>query len=123
MQNNSAKKIYQYDNNYNLLKEWSSMNDILAANKIYKKRNITDNIYRVNKSAYGYIWTYANNLAETATKNTCIIDKSYFIEKNVFIYPDEKEYWKNIINYETQYKISNYGRVYNKQSNIIMKNH
>ncbi len=123
MRNNSAKKIYQYDNNYTLIKEWSSMNDIIVANKMYKKRNISDNIRQINKSAYSFIWSYNNNLAETATKITCVIDKSYFIEKDIFTYQTDKEYWKDITNYETRYKISNYGKIYNKQLNIIMKNH
>lgn len=122
MQAKELKKIYQYTAGYNFIKEWNSINDILIENKVYKRNTIYNNVRLINKTAYGYIWSYNNNLHGKVTKDTCAIDEKCFIENNIFAYPDDKEYWKDVINYETQYKISNHGRVYSKQSNIIMKN-
>ena len=49
------KKIYQYDLNKNLLKEWNSVKEICEKTN-YNKVVIYKCIKRVQKTAYGYIW-------------------------------------------------------------------
>ena len=78
------------------------------------------NLYSIGKSAYKYIWSYIENLKKPVVEVSLVIDKKYFIEQDVFDYPDDKEYWKDIKGYEGRYKISNHGNVYTCQLNKIM---
>lgn len=55
---NKSKPIIQYDNNYNIVKEWSSASRIEAETD-YCKSTITRAI-KGNRVAYGYYWRYKN---------------------------------------------------------------
>lgn len=115
-----SKHVFQYDLEYNFIKEWNSIDTILNNNKDYKQSAIRNNVCNISKSAYGSIWSYDNELKKPENKIISIIDEKYFIDQNIYEYPDDKEYWKDIIGYETRYKISNYGKVYSKQLNILL---
>ncbi len=62
-QNENRKKIerksnpiIQYDQKRNIVRKWDSMQQILAANPLYKSGTIRASIDRKKKSAYTYIW-------------------------------------------------------------------
>lgn len=55
-----AGHILQYDLNYNLIKEWECLYDILKENPTYKKASICKNLYGKCNSKYGYIWVKKN---------------------------------------------------------------
>jgi len=117
---NISKKIYQFDLDYNFIKEWKSMKEILDNNKEYKIGAISNNLNYISKSGYSHIWSYDENLTKPIINVTLTIDKKYFLDKDTYDYPDEKEYWKDIIGYETRYKISNHGNVFTYQLNRLM---
>lgn len=51
------KKIYQYDKNGNLIKEWKS-GSIAAKKNGYQHSRISEVLNGNRKTAYGFIWTY-----------------------------------------------------------------
>src|SRR5438445_435157 len=97
-ENNNNKYIYQFDSDYKLITKWISLNEILLKNPSYKQSAIRNNLCKISKSAYNFIWSYVENLQKPEIKINMIIDKNYFLDKDVFEYPQEdKEYWKDII--------------------------
>ena len=117
---NKSKKVYQYDLDYNFIKEWNSLSEIIDNSNEYKQSAIANNLYGISKSAYKYIWSHSKTLTKPIIDITLVIDKKYFLDKDVYDYPTDKEYWKDIIGYETKYKISNHGNVFTCQLNKIM---
>ena len=47
---------FQYDKNMNLIREWSTVRDILKENPNYKRHNIYAVASGEKTSIYGYIW-------------------------------------------------------------------
>lgn len=116
----ASKHIFQYDKDYNLIKEWISMESILNHNPTFKLSAIGNNLCKISHSAFGFVWSYDNNLKKPEKKIISIIDEKYFLTLDIYEYPDDKEYWKDIIGYETRYKISNFSNIYSKQLNILL---
>lgn len=114
-----TKQIFQYDLEYIFIKKWNSLEEILKENQNFKMAAVANNICNISKSAYKYIWSYDENLTKPNITEEIIINTNYFIENNVYEYPEDKEYWKDIIGYESRYKISNYGNIYSKQLNKL----
>ena len=54
---NSLKPILQFDKNHNFIKEWDSIKEASLALNM-NRRNITNNLTNVSKSAFGFIWEY-----------------------------------------------------------------
>lgn len=114
------RSIFQYDLDYKFMRRWNSIVEICNANPGYKKNNIKGNVSGCNKSSHGYIWSFSRALKKEVKEVISIIDEKYFLEQDNYIIPDDgKEYWKDIINYET-YKISTRGNIYSKKINIII---
>ena len=97
------KKIYQYDLNDNLIKEWNNLREILDANKEYK----TDSFYHVLSGdldkLYDYKWKY---------------------EAKEEIKLKTDEIFKKIGAYENcdygNYELSNYGNIRNISRNNLL---
>lgn len=117
---NRMKFVYQYDLEYKLIKKWKSIDEILKQNKDYKRSAIANNLCHISHSAYNYRWSYDKNLSKPA-KPKCILDESKFIDKDVYDYDEGMEYWKDIIGYESRYKISTNGNVYSVAHNELFK--
>lgn len=115
------KHIYQYDLDYNFIKEWISIYEILTGNKNYKSEDINNNLHKTSNSSYGFIWSYDNCLKNPENNMQNVVDYKYFLDNDMFNYPEkDKEYWKDIIGFK-KYKISNFGNIYNKFTNKILE--
>lgn len=60
---NATRKIYQYDLNNNFIKEWSSIKEASLCFKDisnHPKCNISGVLRGLRKTAFGYIWKYAD---------------------------------------------------------------
>ena len=110
------KLIFQFDLEYNFIRKWNSTTEINKSNPIHRIDNIWANLAGRNQSSYEFIWSYSR----MEEKNKKIIDENYFLQKDNFIILDDKEYWKDIVGYESGYKISNYGNVYSKKFNKLI---
>lgn len=98
-----GKKIYQYDFDNNLVKEWNDIREILAANPEYKR----DSLYHVLNGdipkMYGFMWKY-----DTKEKIKLANDEVF---KNIGMF--EKCDYNN-------FEVSNYGNVKNiSRDNIL----
>lgn len=113
--------IFQFDLLGNFIKKWNSIDEIIKMHPEYKHRTIKANLYKESESSCGFIWSYSRKLKDIELKDIKILENKYFLEKDNHNYPDDKEYWKDIIGYETRYKISNHGNVYSKQLQILFK--
>lgn len=60
-QNPLAKKINQYDLDGNLIKKWDCINDVVRCFDLKTGANICECCKGNLKTAYGYIWKYAEN--------------------------------------------------------------
>ena len=101
----NSNPILQYDINYNLIKEWKSVREIIEQTK-YVGPHIYDSITK-NKNAYGFIWKYKNEqfkhvveLAFDEIFKNCGIIEGYDLSK---------------------YEVSNYGNIKSLFTNEIMK--
>lgn len=57
----NIRKVNQYDKNGNFIKQWNCITDFFRKNNInLKSSNITNCCKGRRKTAYGYIWKYAN---------------------------------------------------------------
>jgi hypothetical protein len=101
-----GKKIYQYDLNDVLIKEWNNLREIVEANPQYKQDSLMHALAgkksKMNK-LYGYKWKY-NDVAKIQIK-----DDEVF--KNVGIFKG--------VDY-SNFEISNYGNVRNIDRNNIL---
>ena len=52
--------ILQYDLNNKLVKEWTSINEILETHKKYTKQSIMSCLNKSCEKRYNYIWKYKN---------------------------------------------------------------
>ena len=118
----ASKHIFQYDKDYNFLKKWISMESILNQNPTYKQSAIRNNLCNVSHSAFRFVWSYDENKKKPEKNIISILNEKYFLADDVYEYPDNKEYWKDIRGYETRYKISNFGNTYSKQLNTLFNN-
>lgn len=99
------KPILQYDMNMKLIREWSSIKELIDSTNYY-----TGHIYKclngINTKAYEYIWKY-----------------KYFNRKEIVM--SEDEVYKNIGIFEgidfSNYKMSNYGKVKNINRTNLLK--
>lgn len=89
-----VKKVCQYDNKNNLIKEWESIDEIIKSDISYN-RNTIINACSKNIKCYGYIWKYSEN-----KKKIEIEDDEIFKEIGMY-----KGY--DFSNYE----VSNYGNI------------
>ena len=71
--NEINREIYQFDSNYNFIRKYKKLNEVLELNKKYKISNITHCLSHINNSAYGYIWRYEKDVGFTKD------GKAYFI--------------------------------------------
>lgn len=112
------KLIYQYDLDYNLIKIWNSMEEIMKKHPEYKgnyKLNIQNCLNGRSKSAVKFRWSFI----ELKSK-VLIIDETNFLDRHDYNYPNPNiEYWKDIDN-DINHKISTFGNVYSKINNIIL---
>lgn len=115
----TKKIIYQYDLSCNLIKKWNSIKDIIKEHPKYNRGPLSHNLSEMTKSSYGYVWTYKSDFS-TPVRDIVIINKKYILKTDVFDYPNDDEYWKNITGYEGRYLISNHGRVYSLLTQIIL---
>lgn len=60
---NRIKMIYQFNMQYNFIKKWQSMSEILENNATYKLSAIANNLCAINKSAYNYRWSYNETIS------------------------------------------------------------
>ncbi len=98
-----GKKIYQYDLNNNLVKEWGSIRELLDVNKEYSYHSMLKCLSGQLEKLYNYKWKYAEN------KEITVMVDELFVNVNMF-----KEYdFSN-------YKISNYGNVKNIDRDNIL---
>lgn len=63
VRNNDNFKIYQFDLNCNLIKEWKSLRELYLETG-YGSTRILNNINRLKKSAYSFRWTKEKDLTE-----------------------------------------------------------
>jgi len=56
--------IFQFDLDYNFMRKWDSVEDILKSNPTYSYGSIRGNIYGDNKNAYNYLWKYDRGLTK-----------------------------------------------------------
>lgn len=66
--NNQSKQLFQYNLNYDFIRNWNSVNDILKVHKDYKQSAIRNNLCKISKSAYNFIWSYEENLQKSENK-------------------------------------------------------
>lgn len=67
------REIFQFDSNYNFIRKYKKLGEVLELNKKYKISNITHCLSHINNSAYGYIWRYEKDVGFTED------GKAYFI--------------------------------------------
>lgn len=67
-----GKPVYQYDLDYNFIKAWKDIDEIIKANIAYKKSAIFNNLNCHSKSSYAYVWSYNKNLVKP-TVNKAIV--------------------------------------------------
>ncbi|CAH6421494.1 HNH endonuclease [uncultured virus] len=99
------KKIIQFDENYQFVKLWNSIEEILLQNKFYKKHNIICG-QNNKKLQYNYYWEYL-----------IVKDKFPIIEKWDEIFKNIGKIGKYDF---SDYKISNYGNIKNIKNNIFL---
>lgn len=114
------KPIFQFDLDYNYMKKWNLIGDIVKSNTDYNEGPIYHNLADIAKSAYNYIWTYDRGLIKAIITVVSIIDENNFLDRDTYNYPDPtKEYYKDIMKFEEGYKISSKGNVYSKAQNKL----
>lgn len=96
--NVKSRKVYQYDIDNNFIKQWENVQEIYNKLKINKSSIYLCCSNKIN-SAGGFIWKYN------------------FINKNIL----NSERWKNIIEYENLYQVSNLGNVRSLKTGKVMK--
>jgi hypothetical protein len=114
------KPIFQFNLEYNFIKKWDTVHHIVKANENYKIGSLSSHLSGASKSYRGFIWSHDRGLTKPIVKIISIIDSNYFLEQDVYDYPElTKEYWKDIVGYETNYKISTFGNIYSKSLNQL----
>lgn len=56
------RAVYQFDLKGNFIKSYNKLSDTLSFNKKYKKDNISQCLLHINKTSYGYIWKYEEEI-------------------------------------------------------------
>ena len=65
MNNNCSKKVLQYDKNGNFIKEYPSAHEAarqLDKTSVHGEQNILSCARGKTKTAYGYVWKFANEV-------------------------------------------------------------
>lgn len=117
-----VKPIFQFSLDYSYVKKWNTVDDIIKNNTGYNIGTIRANISGINKSAYNYIWSYNRALAKPIINIILTIDENNFLALDTYDYLNLLiEYWKDVANYEDNYKISSHGNVFSKKLNRLFE--